>query len=46
VMVMTGLSRDGYMMSVEFPMVKAVLQKPFNHRTLLHALSLAFSAGD
>ncbi len=46
VMVMTGLSRDGYMMSVEFPMVKAVLQKPFNHRSLLHAFSSAFSAGD
>jgi len=46
VVVMTGLSRDGYMMSVEFPLVKAVLQKPFNHRTLLHALSSALSAGD
>ena len=46
VMVMTGLFRDGYMMSIEFPMVKAVLQKPFNHRSLLHSLSSALSTGD
>jgi PAS domain S-box-containing protein len=46
VIVMTGLSRDGYMMSVELPMVKAVLQKPFNHRSLLYSLSSALSTGD
>jgi len=34
------------MMSVELPMVKAVLQKPFNHRSLLYSLSSALSTGD
>jgi CheY-like chemotaxis protein len=44
VIVITGLPRDGYIKTAEFPMVKAVLQKPFDYRTLLQSLVLVFEA--
>ncbi|RLB68725.1 MAG: hypothetical protein DRH04_06545 [Deltaproteobacteria bacterium] len=46
VIVITGLSRDGYAKTADFPMVKAVLQKPFNYRTLLQSLAVVFGDGD
>ena len=46
VIVITGLSHDGYVKMAEFPMVKAVLQKPFDYRTLLQSLVMVFGDGD
>ncbi len=46
VIVITGLLRDGYIKPVEFPMVEAVLQKPFDYHTLLQSLAMVCGDGD